>query len=161
MLKQIGIILSLIIVLTVLLFIPAIACAPPRAQTVPPSSDNRDFHPGFNLPPIPDPDKGIPKLDGHLNQLILEEKQGKAEEFARQLNIKLIDGKVRVQIEAMPGQLDAAVVVTAATGTVEIISYTLNMVEAVVPITSLAVLAEKDSIRFIRIPVPPTPPPGN
>ncbi|OGO14673.1 MAG: hypothetical protein A2Z02_02950 [Chloroflexi bacterium RBG_16_48_7] len=111
---------------------------------------------GVNLPPMPYPDKGNPKLNTFLNGLIKAEKQGEAESFARQRNVKLVDGKVRVEVEAMPGQLDAAANATAALGTVEIISLTLNAISAVVPIMNLTALAEEKSIRFIRQPVSPT-----
>ena len=108
---------------------------------------------GEDLSPLlEEPEKGNPKLDSHLNQLIRAERQGEAESFARQSDIELVDGNVRVEIECLPDQVDAAAKEARALGTVEIISRRLNGVQAVVPITSLTTLAEAESIRFIRLP---------
>ena len=147
------------LLISVALILPLIvpACASPQNQTVPGSSDNR----GFNLPPMPDPDKGNPKLDPRLQDLILAEKRGEAESFARQLGVGLMDGRVRVQIESLPGKLDATTNATAAVGTVEIIERDFNHVQAVVPISSLTALAEEESIHLIRIPITPALTPSN
>lgn len=138
-----GILVFTVIALTVL------GCAPPQSQTIPPSTDDEEP----SRLPIDYPDKGNPKLDSALNQLIDAYNQGKAEEFARQRNIKLVDGKVRVEIRAVPGQLDVAANVSASVGTVELISRRSNGIQAVMPITSLTMLAEEESIGFIRDPI--------
>ena len=61
-----------------------------------------------NLPPFDSPDKGNPKLDSQLNQLVCAESSGEAASFAEQSDIELVDGSVRVIIECVPGQLEAA-----------------------------------------------------
>ena len=116
---------------------------------------------GVNVPPMPDPDKGNPKLSTFLNQLILAEKRDEADSFARQRNVQLVDSKetvqkVRVEVDSSPGQLDVIANVAATTGTVELISRDFNGVQAVVPITSLTALAEEKSIKIIGIPVTPS-----
>ena len=108
------------------------------------------------LPPLPDePEKGHPKLGGHLNQLISANERGEAEEFARSSGIDLVDGSVRVTIECVPGQVEAGAKEAAALGIVEIISRRFNGVQALVPITSLTALVEAESIRFVRLPLRP------
>lgn len=146
----------LVILVSAILLILLPACGPAQGQTAPPSSGNTtkpQGREGVNLAPMPQPDKGNEKLDTALNQLISAEKQGQAEAFARQRNIRLVDGKVRVHIEAKPGQLDKAANVTAKFGTIEIVSPRSNSVQALVPIASLTALAADDSIRVITIPV--------
>jgi hypothetical protein len=106
-----------------------------------------------NLPPSPPPDKGNPKLDTFLNGLIKAEEHGEAESYARQSDVELVDGNVKVTIEAKLGQLDAAVKAASAVGNVELISSDINWVQAVVPINSLTDLAKEESIRLIRNPI--------
>ena len=104
-----------------------------------------------NLPPLDLPDKGNPKLDSQLNQLISAESRGEAASFAEQSNIELIDGGVRVIIECVPGQLGAATEAATDAGAKLETSYD-NLLQVVVPITSLTTLAETPSIHFIRLP---------
>ena len=105
------------------------------------------------LPPLLDEtEKGNPKLSGHLNRLIEAERQGEAESFARQRNIELVDGKVRVVIECLPGQVEAAAEAATKAGAKLEPSYK-NWLPALVPITSLTALAEAESIRLIRLPI--------
>jgi hypothetical protein len=92
----------------------------------------------------------VNKLDGTLNQLIRAEEQGEAEEFARQGNIKLVDGSVRVEIECLPGRAEEVARAAGAFGIVE--GTYRNLVQAVVPITNLNALDEVEGIRFIRMP---------
>jgi len=106
------------------------------------------------LPPT-SPDKGNPKLDSQLNQLVLAESRGEASSFAKQISIELVDGNVRVIVECLPDQVDAAVEAASALGVVET-SYR-NLLQVVVPITSLTTLADAASIRFIRLPQYPSP----
>ncbi|MBI2849959.1 MAG: hypothetical protein HYX80_02820 [Chloroflexi bacterium] len=97
------------------------------------------------------PDKGHPKLDSQLNQLVKAGEEGQAASFAEQHDIQLLDGKVRVIIEALPGQLQAATqAVNNIGGTLET-SYT-DLLQAVVPIARLTALADNSSIRFISLP---------
>ena len=104
------------------------------------------------------PEKGNPKLDSQLNQLVLAESQGQAASFAEKSNIELVDGKVRVIVECLPDQVDAAIKASSALGIVET-SYD-NLLQVVVPITSLSTLADAASIRFIRLPQQPLPAPN-
>jgi len=110
----------------------------------------------IDIPPSELPDKGNPKLDSQLNQLIRAEKQGEAVVFAEQHGIELIDGRVRVIIECEPGQLDGASEAALDVGATLETSYS-DMLQVVVPITSLTSLADASSIRFIRLPQQPLP----
>ncbi|MBI2847895.1 MAG: hypothetical protein HYX83_01835 [Chloroflexi bacterium] len=97
------------------------------------------------------PDKGHPKLDSQLNQLIKADEEGQAAAFAGQHNIQLPDGKVRVIVEALPGQLQAATqAVNDIGGSLET-SYA-DLLQAVVPVAGLTALADKSGIRFISLP---------
>ena len=104
------------------------------------------------------PEKGNPKLDSQLNQLVLAESQGQAASFAQKSNIELVDGKVRVIVECLPEQVDAAVKASSALGIVET-SYD-NLLQVSVPVTSLSTLAGEASIHFIRLPQQPLPAPN-
>ena len=109
----------------------------------------------INPPPFDLPDKGNPKLDSQLNQLVSAEKRGEAASFAEQSNIELVEGNVRVIVECLPDQIDAAVKAVSALGVVE--TTYRNLLQVVVPITSLTTLADAESIRFIRLPQYPSP----
>lgn len=105
--------------------------------------------------PPPPAKTGDPKLRSHLDDLISAYERGEAEEYAGLSGIKLLDGdKVRVSIKCVPGQLEAASEIAGTLGTVELISRR-GSVQAVVPIASLTLLAEAESIRSIELPVPP------
>ena len=109
-----------------------------------------------DLAPPDLPDKGNPKLDSQLNQLVHAESQGEATLFAEQNDIELIDGEVRVIIECVPGQLELATeAVTDADARLET-SYD-SLLQVVAPIDSLNTLADTASIRFIRLPQYPLP----
>ncbi len=121
-------------------------------QTVPPATSD---YKGVDLPPIPDPAKGNPKLAPHLEQLIEAEKRGELESWARQRSITLVDGSVRVTIDCAPGQVEAAAKAATNVGAKPGTSYE-NLLNAVVPITSLITLANEESIISIKLPPPPT-----
>ena len=105
-----------------------------------------------DLPPIGSIDKGNPKLDSQLNALVKAEAQGELVSFAEANNIELNGNKVRVVIECVEGQLDtAAGAVTENGGNVET-SYK-DLLQAVVPVSSLEKLAEEPGIRLIRMPL--------
>ncbi len=110
----------------------------------------------INLPPPDSPDKGNPKLDSQLNQLVRAESRGEAASFAEQSGIELVDGSVRVIIECVPGQLEAATEAATNAGAKLETSYD-NLLQVVVPITSLSTLADAASIHFIRLPQYPLP----
>ncbi len=109
-----------------------------------------------DLPPIELPEKGNPKLDSQLNQLVHAERNGETASFAEQSNIELVDGAVRVIIECVPGQLEAATEAATNAGVRLETSYD-NLLQVVVPITKLSTLADAESIRFIRLPQYPSP----
>ena len=109
-----------------------------------------------DLPPFDLPDKGNPKLDSQLNQLVSAERRGEAASFAEQSGIELVDGNVRVIIECVPGQLEAAAEAATNAGAKLETSYD-NLLQVVVPITTLTTLADAESIRFIRLPQYPSP----
>jgi len=110
----------------------------------------------INLPPYDLPDKGHPKLDSQLNQLVSAESRGEAASFAEQSDIELVDGSIRVIIECVPGQIEAATEAATNAGAKLETSYD-NLLQVVVPITSLTTLADAKSIRFIRLPQYPLP----
>ena len=110
----------------------------------------------IDLPPSDLPDKGNPKLDSQLNQLVDAERRGEAASFAAQSDIDLVDGAVRVIIECVPGQLEAATEAATNAGAKLETSYD-NLLQVVVPITSLTTLADAVSIHFIRLPQYPLP----
>lgn len=110
----------------------------------------------IDLPPSDLPDKGHPKLDSQLNQLVSAEKRGEAASFAEQSGIELVDGGVRVIIECVPGQLEAATEAATDAGAKLETSHD-NLLQVVVPISSLTTLADEPSIRFIRLPQYPLP----
>ena len=143
----------LIVVQTIILFILL-----PLLTTV---GCQEQSEPAPTLSPTPNPlspalpEKGNPKLDSQLNQLIQAEKLGDAASFAEQSNIELVDGNVRVIAESLPDQVDAAVKAAKALGVVE--TTYRNLLQVVVPITSLTTLANAASIHFIRLPQYPSP----
>ena len=104
------------------------------------------------LPPIELPEKGPPKLDSQLHQLTLAEARGKAVSFSQQRNITLVEERVRVIIECLPGQVEMATEALATHGIVEL-KTRRGLIQALVPIMNLIALAEAEGIRFIRLPV--------
>lgn len=141
-------ILQTVVLLLFLSVVPVVGC-------------QQQPEPAPTLSPMPNPfpptssDKGNPKLDSQLNQLVRAESRGEATSFAEQSNIELVDGNVRVIVECLPDQVDAAIKAVSALGVVET-SYR-NLLQVVVPITSLITLADAASIRFIRLPQYPSP----
>lgn len=109
-----------------------------------------------NPPPLILSGKENPKLDSQLNQLIQAEAQGEAISFAEQSNIELLSGRVRVIIECLPGQLEEAKEAATSVGANIETSYK-DLLQAVVPISSLTTLAEATSVKFIRLPQTPLP----
>jgi hypothetical protein len=104
-----------------------------------------------NLPQLDSAEKSNLKLDSQLSQLVRAEMSGKAVLFAEQSNIDLVNSDVRVIIECVPGQLEAATEeVTAVGGKLEAVYK--NLLQVVVPIAELNHLAGEASIHFIRLP---------
>ena len=110
----------------------------------------------INLSLFDRPDKGNPKLDSQLNQLVRAERLGEADSFAEQSNIELINGSVRVIIECVPGQVDDATGAATNAGARLETSYK-DLLQVVVPITSLTTLTDAESIHLIRLPQYPVP----
>ena len=119
----------------------SVACAPAQNTEAPP------------LPPPPA--KANPKLDSRLNQLVAAEQRGEAASFAQQQNIELVAKKVRVIVEALPEQIEAARKAVSTVGTVE--ASDGNLLQALVPVSGLPVLAELSSIKLIRLPMQAVP----
>ena len=140
--KKTGIKVLMVLAIVSTLFLTSLACA--SGQDV------------IDILPSELPDKGNPKLDSQLNQLLHAEKNGEAESFAEQHGIDLVDGKVRVIIECENGQLDSAVKAATEAGANVETSYE-NLLQIVVPISSLDNLTDAASIRFIRLPQYPLP----
>ena len=110
----------------------------------------------MNLPQFDSADKGNPKLDSRLNQLVSAETRGETTLFAEQSNIELVNNDVRVILECVPGQLEAATQAATNVGAKLEASYD-NLLQVVVPITRLSTLADAASIHFIRLPQQPLP----
>ena len=131
-----------VILVSVILLLFLTACGPPLNQAVPASSDNEV---GVKFPAPPPREIVNVNLDSALNQLIIAERHGQAESFARQADIKLVDGTVLVTIEAVPGQVEVASKAAANVGAQHLqtgsIGSTKDWIDAVVPITSLEALA--------------------
>ena len=107
----------------------------------------------------PEVDKGHPKLDSALNQLVVVcEAEGisEARAFARQSGIDMKDDRVRVVIEAEPGQEEEVITLAKALGADVETSYG-NLVQAVVSIAHLKALADDANITLVRLPSKPMP----
>jgi len=115
---------------------------------------------GANLNPYVSPDKGNPKLDSQLNQLVIAQAKGEAASFAEKSNIDITNGRVRVVIECVPGQVEAARQAATNAGA-ELETTYENLLQVSVPITSLTALTNAESIRLIRLPQQPVPAQGN
>jgi len=106
----------------------------------------------INLPPLDLPDKGHPKLDSQLNQLVSPTGPGGTLQAD---SLEAMGTEVRVVIESLPGQTDAATEAANDLGVVET-SYR-DLLQVVVPITSLTALADTPSIHLVRLPRYPVP----
>jgi hypothetical protein len=113
-----------------------------------------------NLPPYVSPEKGNPKLDSQLNQLVLAQAKGEAASFAEKSNIDLTNGHIRVVIECVPGQVEAATKAAINAGA-EVETTYENLLQVSVPVTGLTALAAAESVRLIRLPQQPVPLKGN
>jgi subtilisin family serine protease len=115
--------------------------------------------PTSDLPPLELQHKGNPKLESVLDQLVdAGQTKGPAAlaTFAEQRAIDLVDNRVRVVIEAMPGEVDAAREATIAWGADVEASYE-NLIRVTIPVSALTNLANDPSIRFVRQPRKPAP----
>jgi hypothetical protein len=127
----------------------------PITDTLAAAGDKQEVH----LPTIEQPLKGNPKLESVLNQLV-DAGQTKGPTaittFAEQRAIDLVDNRVKVVIEAMPGEVDAAREAAIALGAEVEASYE-NLMRVVVPVYALTDLVNNPSIRFVRQPRKPEP----
>jgi len=103
-----------------------------------------------DLPPLELPKKGNPKLDSQLNQLVSAQTSRRAASFAQDSNIELVDGNVRVIVESLPDEVDAAVKAASAVGIVET-SYR-NLLQVLMPVSQLPALSDTHGVRFVRLP---------
>ncbi|MFC1902731.1 hypothetical protein ACFLX4_01505 [Chloroflexota bacterium] len=116
----------------------------------PAAADGEDLDPSL----LELPEHGNPKLGSQLDQLVSAEMQRRASSFAQQSNIELVDSRVRVIIECLPGQVDTATQAAVAFGASVETSYR-NLLQVVLPVTSLTALAETSAVRFVRLPHTP------
>ena len=110
---------------------------------------------GVKLPPPPPREIVNVNLDSALNQLIIAQRQGQAESFARQSNIELINESVWVIIEGAPGQVEAVTLAATEVGAERLRAGSIgdmkNWLKALVPITSLEALANENNIERIDV----------
>ena len=109
----------------------------------------------LDLPPLELRPKGNPRLDSSLNRLAAAETSEQAIRLAQEGNIRLSDGNVRVIIEALPGQVDAAMQAAASIAVIE--TSHGDSIQALVPISQLTALAESPGVRYVRTPWYPIP----
>ena len=103
--------------------------------------------------------KSYPDLESILGELVrlqLEEGHLTVSEFSSQRNIDVIDSKVKVIVEANPGQYEAACEAISGLGAEIEASYEY-LFRALIPISDLTVLAENPAVRFVRLPRKPFP----
>jgi subtilisin family serine protease len=113
----------------------------------------------IDLHSIEKPTKGHPKLESVLSQLA-ETAQSKgpaaAAAFARQRDIRLVDNRATVTIEALPGKVDGAMSAAKALGA-RIDASQDNLIRVIVPAIRLTTLANNPAIRLVRLPWKPVP----
>jgi hypothetical protein len=102
--------------------------------------------------PFEPPEKGDPKLDSQLNQLISAQ-SGKAQAFALEKSGDVTGDTVRVVVECLPGQIDS---VTQAVGDYGVIETSYeNLLQMTVPVSQLTAMAELPDISLVRMPQHP------
>lgn len=102
------------------------------------------------------PEKGNPKLDSQLNQLVAAQAKGEVTAYAQKMNINLNDGRIRVVIECVPGQIEVASKAAVSSGAVVETTYE-NLIQVLIPVANLTALAKNESIKFVRLPQQPVP----
>jgi hypothetical protein len=115
------------------------------------------------------PEKNTPKrpaftrLVSPLERAIVADSLGEADLMAQQDPLFapwLVDGKIVVIIQTIPGQAEVATkAVTRVGGEVDPSGTIIerDLVQAVLPISKLTILAREESIHTIRLPEPPVP----
>ncbi|MFC1990420.1 Ig-like domain-containing protein, partial [Chloroflexota bacterium] len=109
----------------------------------------------LDLPEIELPDKGNPKLDSQLNRLVSAATTRRSFSAAQESSIEAAGDSVRVIVECLPDQIDAAFQTANASGIVET-SYG-NLLQVMAPVSQLAALADTPGIRLVRMPLEPVP----
>ncbi len=145
--KLIRLIIGISLIISPLL----LGSGPPFGGQPAAASDGEDL----DLPQIELPEKGNPKLDSQLDQLVSAERRNQVTSFAQQSNIAMVDGNVRVIVECLPDQVDAIVKAASALGVVET-SYR-NLLQMLVPVPQLAILADTPGVHLVRMPWYPLP----
>ncbi len=142
-------ILFFVIVLAILLSLLACTSNQDTANTS--SSDNVTQPPtSATPPPVADTNRGNPKLEYVLVQLILAEKRGETVSFAQQSGIELRDSSVLVDIKCVPGQAEVAAKAAISAGAT-LVTTSGDWTGGYVPITSLDTLANEKSIYWITV----------
>jgi hypothetical protein len=134
--------LAVLLVVTIAIAMFSMGCAASTAGAIPST-----YRP---------PDKGNAKLDSQLNQLVAAQARGEAAAFAGRNGIELADGRVTVVIEYRAGQFEAASKAAADAGAYLEANYA-NLLQISAPIDALTIIAESDSVLFIRLPERPAP----
>jgi hypothetical protein len=107
---------------------------------------------GVVLPPYQPPEKGNPKLDSQLNQLV-SANASRAQAFSMGKFGEVTGNTVRVVVECLPGKIDS---VTQAVGDYGVIETSYeNLLQMTVPVSQLTALAELPDIRLVRMPQRP------
>ncbi|MBI2832224.1 MAG: S8 family serine peptidase [Chloroflexi bacterium] len=97
------------------------------------------------------PPKGHEKLQSRLDQMVKADEQGKAASFAQQHGLEAQGGRVRVVIEAKPGNEAAVLNKAQSLGGTQETSYQ-NLLQVLMPLPRLKTLADDDNVKFIRLP---------
>ena len=110
--------------------------------------------PDITPPSIASTDTGNPKLESALSQLVEASAQGQPTAFAQENGIDLEANKVKVVIEAKADNIQAAITAAQDAGGDVETSYE-NLIQVMIPLSSLSDLANNSGINCIRLPFKP------
>ena len=141
------------------------ACGPTQNnEKIPPQSSKEEVEEviqhssnqsGTDFPPREDePKDWNPKLDFHVVELIKAYERGEVEAFASSRGIELRNGRVLVNVESLPGQIEAAKQAALNAGA-RLGSGHRNSQDIIIPISNLTELSEEESIYKIELPDEP------
>ena len=146
----------LVAVLVVVLVVAVLVAGGPPAQAVAPNEqaveeDGPDVEPGER------PSVGNPKLDHQLAVLARAQSTRRARAaMAEAHGLDMVDGNVRVVVEAGEADLRATrAAVAAAGGKVE--AEYADLIQALVPVSTLEALAADPAVHYVRPPFSSTP----
>lgn len=111
-----------------------------------------DDETGIVLQPYELPEKGNPKLDTQLNELVAIKTPEKAPSYAQKYDMGLDEGYVRVIVECIPGQVDTAIEAAITLGA-DVETGRLDLFQITVPLSSLTTLAESPAVSFVHLPI--------